>query len=219
MDSPTVTSAAEWQAALDDLRAKEKAHTRAGDALAAQRRRLPRVPFDATYVFDGPRGPASLLDLFEGRTQLIVYHFMLEPGGEPCTGCSMVGDNVPELAHVHARDTTLAFVSRAPRTELEPFRRRMGWKVPWYSADGNGFPEDCGIGEGFGLSVFLRDGADVLRTYFTTGRGVEVLGTPWSYLDLTPLGRQETWEDSPAGTPQTERATWWRLHDEYPEEL
>jgi predicted dithiol-disulfide oxidoreductase (DUF899 family) len=168
------------------------------------------------YVFEGPDGPASLLGLFDGRRQLIVYHFMLFPGDSaPCSGCSMVADHIGPLAHLHARDTSLVLVSRAPYAEIAPVKARMGWDVAWFSSFGNDFNADCGITDGFGLSVFLRDGDDVFRTYFTNGRGVETLGSVWSFLDLTPLGRQEDWEDSPAGYPQTPRYAWWRLHDDY----
>jgi predicted dithiol-disulfide oxidoreductase (DUF899 family) len=220
MDLPQVVSPAEWQAAREKLLVKEKEATRARDALAAERRRLPRVEFDNGYVFEGPEGRASLLDLFEGRRQLIVYHFMFGPGapGWPsagCDGCSMVVDNIGHLAHLHARDTSFALVSEAPIAKIEPYKQRMGWTIPWYSLAGNDFNADCGVTSGFGLSVFLRDGNGVFRNYFTSGRGVEALGSNWSFLDLTPLGRQEDWEDSPEGYPQTPPYQWWRRHDEY----
>jgi predicted dithiol-disulfide oxidoreductase (DUF899 family) len=217
---PPVVSPAEWQAFSDRLLAKEKELTRAHDALAAERRRLPMVEFTADYVFEGPQGQARLPDLFDGRRQLIVYHFMFEPGapGWPsagCDGCSMFVDNIGHLAHLHARDTSLVLVSRAPLAKIEPYRQRMGWTIPWFSLAGNAFNDDCGVMRGFGLSVFLRDGDRVFRTYFTSGRGVEALGSNWTFLDLTPFGRQEDWEDSPAGRPQTPPYEWWRRHDEY----
>ncbi|MCW2985472.1 MAG: hypothetical protein JWR63_3042 [Conexibacter sp.] len=220
MTSRTVVSPAEWQEALGDLRAKEKANLRARDALAAERRRLPVVPFDGhAYRFDGPAAagaPATLLDLFDGRSQLIVYHFMFEAGGTPCTGCSSFTDSLGHLAHLNARDTSFTLVSRAPQSELQPFRARMGWDgVPWHTSLDEAFQRDCGITTGFGLSVFLREGDDVFRTYFTDARGVEGVGSVWGLLDLTPHGRQEDWEDAPAGTPQTAPYAWWRLHDEY----
>jgi predicted dithiol-disulfide oxidoreductase (DUF899 family) len=224
MNLPPVVSPAEWEAARAALLAKEKDATRARDALAAERRRLPMVRIDKHYVFEGPEGKASLLDLFEGRRQLIVYHFMFAPDvhGWPsagCEGCSMVVDQVGHLAHFHARDTSFALVSRAPLANIEPFKKRMGWTIPWYSAAGSDFNDDFGLttekGETFGLSVFLRDGDDIYRTYFTNRRAVEALGSVWTFLDLTPLGRQETWEDSPEGYPQTQPYQWWRLHDEY----
>jgi predicted dithiol-disulfide oxidoreductase (DUF899 family) len=221
---PTVVSAAEWQAAHEQLLANEKEATRARDALAAERRRQPMVRIDREYVFEGPGGQASLVDLFEGRPQLILYHFMFAPGvgGWPsagCPGCSMFVDQIGHLAHLHARNTSFALVSRAPLATIEPYRERMGWTVPWFSSAGSDFNDDFGVstpeGETFGLSVFLRDGDDVFRTYFTAGRGVEALGSVWTFLDLTPLGRQEDWEDSPAGRPQGPRYEWWRRHDEY----
>ena len=226
MDLPQVVSPAEWEATREGLLAKEKEATRARDALAAERRRLPMARIDKDYVFEGRDDGASLLDLFDGRRQLIVYHFMFAPGvaGWPeagCDGCSMVVDQLPHLAHLHARETSLALVSRAPLANIERYRQRMGWTVPWYSSAGNDFNADLGLttdeGEMFGLSVFLRDGDSVFRTYFTSGRGVEALGTVWTFLDLTPLGRQEDWEDSPAGYPQTPPYGWWRRHDEYEE--
>jgi predicted dithiol-disulfide oxidoreductase (DUF899 family) len=221
---PQVVSPAEWQVARDELLVKEKEATRAQDALAAERRRLPMVRIDKEYVFEGPDGKATLLDLFEGRRQLIVYHFMFAPGvhGWPsagCDGCSMFVDQIGHLAHLHARDTSFALVSRAPLANIEAYRRRMGWTVPWFSSAGSAFNADFGVttdeGERFGLSVFLRDGDSVYRTYFTSGRGVEALGSVWTFLDLTPLGRQEDWEDTPAGRPQTPPYQWWRRHDEY----
>jgi predicted dithiol-disulfide oxidoreductase (DUF899 family) len=219
-----VVSAAEWQAAHEKLLVKEKAATRARDALAAERRRQPMVRIDKEYVFEGPDGEVSLLDLFAGRRQLILYHFMFAPGVEGwptagCPGCSMFVDQIGHLAHPHARDTTLVLVSRAPLAQIEPYRKRMGWPVPWFSSSGSDFNVDFGLttdqGETFGLSVFLHDGDSVFRTYFTAGRGVEALGSVWTFLDLTPFGRQEDWEDSPDGWPKTPRYTWWRRHDEY----
>jgi predicted dithiol-disulfide oxidoreductase (DUF899 family) len=213
---PAVVTPEEWQQARDALLVKEKRATRALDALAAERRRLPVVEFSAGYGFDGPHGSVDLLGLFAGRRQLVVYHFMFEPGDEHvCAGCSAVADSVGPLAHLHARDTSFALTSIAPPAELEAFKARMGWTVPWYSCRDRRFNEDCGTGTGFGLSVFLRDGERVFRSYFTSGRGVDRLRFDLNVLDHTPLGRQETWEDSPAGWPQTP-AYWWRLHDEYP---
>jgi predicted dithiol-disulfide oxidoreductase (DUF899 family) len=228
MKLPPVVSQEKWQAALDAVRAEEKEHTRARDSLAAERRRLPRVRIDKEYVLDGPDGKATLLDLFEGRRQLILYHFMFGPNQDAgCDGCSMFTDQVGHLAHLHARDTSFALVSRAPSDKIEAYRQRMGWTIPWYSWFGGDFGVDFGTspekprvgeyqdGENFGLSVFIREGDAVFRTYFTTSRGVEALGSVWTFLDLTPLGRQEVWEDSPAGYPQTKPYEWWRRHDEY----
>jgi predicted dithiol-disulfide oxidoreductase (DUF899 family) len=220
MQLPEIVTADVWQAARGELLAKEKAATRALDALAAERRRLPMVAIDAGYRFEAPDGATvALADLFEGRRQLVVYHFMLAPGGEPCTGCASFTDNVGHLAHLHARDTSFALISRAPQAEIGPLRRRMGWELPWYSSAGSDFNADLGLttdrGETFGLSVFLRDGDDVYRTYFTDARGVDRLRIDFNLLDLTPFGRQEAWEDSPDGRPQTPPYAWWRLHDEY----
>ncbi len=228
MNLPPIVSEKEWQAAREALLAKEKDATRARDALAAKRRRLPMVRIDKDYVVDGPDGKASLLDLFDARRQLLLYHFMFGPNEDAgCDGCSMFVDQIGHLAHLHARDTSFALVSRAPLTKVEAYRQRMGWTIPWYSSSESDFNVDFGVGpetpqpdtyqdgETFGLSVFLRDGDNVFRTYFTTARGAEALGSVWTFLDLTPLGRQEEWEDSPAGYPQTKPYVWWRRHDEY----
>jgi predicted dithiol-disulfide oxidoreductase (DUF899 family) len=228
MRLPPVVSTEEWQEARDALLVKEKEATRARDALAAQRRKLPRVRIEKEYVFDGPKGKATLLDLFESRRQLLLYHFMFGPNQDAgCDGCSMFVDQIGHLAHLHARDTSFALVSRAPIDKIEAYRKRMGWAIPWYSSFDSGFNVDFGVGpetpqegvyqdgESFGLSVFVRDDNGVFRTYFTTHRGVEALGSVWTFLDLTPLGRQENWEDSPAGYPQTRPYEWWRRHDEY----
>jgi predicted dithiol-disulfide oxidoreductase (DUF899 family) len=225
MEMPQIVSATEWQAARDRLLVEEKKHTRADDALAAQRRRLPIVRIDQDYAFEGPDGTRSLLELFEGRRQLLLYHFMFAPGvgGWPdagCVGCSMNVDQFTNPAHLHARDTSFVVVSLAPLAAIEGYKRRMGWTIPWYSSAGSSFNRDFGLttddGEDAGLSVFLRDDdGNLYRSYFSTARGLEKVGSPWSLLDLTPLGRQEDWEDSPAGRPQTPGYQWWRRHDEY----
>jgi predicted dithiol-disulfide oxidoreductase (DUF899 family) len=221
MAHPEIVSTAEWQAARDQLLLKEKAATRALDALAAERRRLPMARFDAGYIFEGPDGPVTLLDLFDGKRQLIVYHFMFPPGEEePCVGCSSTTDNVGNLAHLNARDTRFVLIARGPLAELEAYKARMEWTVPWYSSHGSDFNRDLGLtndvgGEGFALSVFFRDGGDVFRTYVTSGRGVDRLRLDFNLLDLTPLGRQEEWEDSPEGWPQGPTMSWMRRHDEY----
>lgn len=211
---PPVVPPQDWQAALDRLRGREKDATRALDALAAERRRLPMVRFDGDYRFEGAAGEVGLADLFEGRRQLVVYHFM-PPGEAFCVGCSGFADNIGRLEHLHARGTSLALVTPAPYGRLAAYRERMGWQVPWYAALGTAFNEACGLGGGFGLSVFLRDGGAVYRSYFTAARGVDRLRLDFNLLDLTPYGRQETWEDSPAGWPQDEPYRWWRRHDEY----
>jgi predicted dithiol-disulfide oxidoreductase (DUF899 family) len=228
MNFPPVVSQTEWQAAREELLAREKEATRARDALAAERRRLPRVRIEQDYVFHGPAGKATLPELFEGRSQLLLYHFMFGPNQDVgCDGCSMFVDQIGHLAHLHARDTSFALVSRAPIAKIEAYRKRMGWTIPWYSSFESDFNVDFDVGpetpqpevyqdgETFGLSVFLRDGDSLFRTYFTTARGVEALGSVWTFLDLTPLGRQENWEDSPAGYRQTKPYEWWRRHDEY----
>jgi len=220
MNLPQVVSHDAWQAASAELLAKEKAATRARDALNAERRRMPMVKIDKQYIFEGPDGSVSLLDLFDGRPQLILYHFMFGPSDdEGCVGCSMFVDNIGHLAHLKARDTSLAVVSRAPLSKLASYKARMGWDVPWLSAFASDFNQDFGLttaeGETHGLSIFIRDGDSIFRTYFTNNRGTETLGSTWTFLDLTPLGRQEQWEDSPAGRPQTPPYEWWRRHDKY----
>jgi predicted dithiol-disulfide oxidoreductase (DUF899 family) len=217
---PRVVSPANWQAARDQLLIKEKAHTRAGDALAAERRRLPMVKIEKDYIFDGADGKARLGDLFGGRRQLILYHFMFDPRWEAgCEGCSMLVDGIGHVAHLHARDTSLVLVSRAPLSKLVPFQRRMGWTIPWYSSVDNEFNVDFGATrdgeEQSGTSVFIRDGDNLYRTYFTSGRGDEQYMSTWKMLDLTLLGRQESWEDSPEGWPQSTPYDWWRHHDRY----
>jgi predicted dithiol-disulfide oxidoreductase (DUF899 family) len=220
MHTPPIVSLEEWEAARQGLLVKEKELTRARDALAAVRRRMPWLAVDATYEFDGPQGKVSLLDLFEGRRQLIVYRAFFEPGvhGWPehaCIGCSMVADQVAHVAHLHARDTTLAFASRAPQADIGRVKARMGWEMPWYTMT-DGFDADMGVDEWHGTNAFIRQGNDVFRTYFINNRGDEVMGGTWSYLDLTALGRQEEWEDSPEGYPQSPPYAWWNWHDESP---
>ncbi|MDH3642920.1 MAG: DUF899 domain-containing protein [Gammaproteobacteria bacterium] len=216
---PDVVAQHEWQAAIDALRVKEKELTRAHDALNAQRRRLPMMKIDKHYEFDGEGGRASLLDLFSGRKQLIVYHFMFGPDAESgCPGCSWVTDAMSHPAHLHARDTSLVLISRAPLKKLLAFREAMGWDLPWYSSHGSDFNFDFDAtndhGENHVASVFLRDGKDIYRTYYTDNRGVEHLGSHWTYLDLTPFGRQEPWEESPDGWPK-QGENWTLRHNEY----
>ncbi|QLG90794.1 DUF899 domain-containing protein [Pseudomonas yamanorum] len=217
---PDIVSTEQWDTALSQLLFKEKALTRAQDALNAERRRLPMVKIENDYRFDGETGQVSLLDLFDGRRQLIVYHFMFAPDwSQGCPGCSWVVEAMPHLAHLHARNTSLVLVSRAPLEKLEGYKKRMGWDLPWYSSFGSDFNTDFGVttpqGEKHGVSILLRDGDSIYRSYFTGARGVEHLGSHWTYLDLTPWGRQETWEDSPKGWPQTEPYSWMHRHDEY----
>lgn len=205
----------EWISTLEAFRDEEKAATRALDRLAAARRRLPCELVTSDYLFARSDGTLTLKDLFEGRDQLIVYHHMLKPAdASPCSGCGMFADSVPNLAHLHARRTSLVMVSRAPIAEIEAFRSRMGWDIPWLESQ-DSFNEDFGITGGFGVNVFLKEDSSLYRTYFTNGRGVETLGSVWGLLDLTQYGRQEIWQDAPSGTPQSEPYDWWRLHDEY----
>jgi predicted dithiol-disulfide oxidoreductase (DUF899 family) len=220
MRTPPIVSAEAWEAARQQMLVKEKALTRARDAQAAERRRMPWMPVEKAYVFEGPQGKVSLLDLFEGRRQLIVYRAFFEPGvhGWPehaCRGCSLGADQVAHLSHLNARHTTLAYASRAPQADIARLKARMGWEdIPWYTIT-DSFDADFGVDEWHGHNVFFRNGERVFRTYFINNRGDEAMGTTWSYLDLTPLGRQETWEDSPKGYPQTRPYKWWNWHDNY----
>lgn len=217
---PAVVSPEAWRAARDAMLVKEKALVRARDALAADRRRMPWMAVDKDYVFDGPDGAASLLDLFAGRRQLIVYRAFFEPGvfGWPdhgCRGCSLGADQVSKLVHLNQRDTTLVYASRAPQPDIARLKARMGWEqIPWYTIT-DSFDQDFGVDEWHGHNVFIHDGAKIYRTYFIDNRGDEAMGSLWSYLDLTPLGRQELWEDSPAGYPQSPPYKWWNWNDNY----
>jgi predicted dithiol-disulfide oxidoreductase (DUF899 family) len=217
--TPPVVSPQEWETARQQLLVKEKELTRARDAMAAQRRRMPRMLVEKNYVFDGPQGKVTLLDLFEGRRQLIIYRAFYEPGvfGWPdhaCRGCSLGADQVSHLAHLNARDSTLAWVSRAPQPDIARLKARMGWSMPWYTMTDT-FDVDFGVDQWHGHNVFLRDGETIYRTYFINNRADEAMGSVWSYLDITALGRQEKWEDSPEGYPQTEPYKWWNWHDNY----
>ena len=219
MRTPPIVSAQAWEAARQQVLVKEKAHTRAGDALAAERRRMPWMAVEKAYAFEGPDGTASLPDLFEGRRQLIIYRAFFEPGvfGWPdhaCRGCSLGADQVAHLAHLNARNTTLAYASRAAQAEIARLKARMGWEMPWYTIT-DSFDADFGVDEWHGHNVFFRDGERVFRTYFINNRGDEAMGSTWSYLDATPLGRQETWEKSPEGYPQSPPYKWWNWHDNY----
>jgi len=219
MQKPPIVSAQQWTAAHQELLVKEKELTRARDALAALRRRMPWMQVDKPYEFDGPDGKASLLDLFGGRRQLLVYRAFVEPGvhGWPdhgCVGCSLMADHVGNLAHLNARDTTFVYASRARQPELARIKARMGWDIPWYTITDD-FDADFGVDEWHGTNAFIRDGDRVFRTYFVNNRGDEVFVNTWSLLDMTALGRQETWEDSPQGYPQSKPYEWWAWHDEY----
>jgi len=214
-DVANVVDKNQWQKARAELLEAEKALTAEHDRIAALRRSMPWVAVTNQYQFDLNGKTIGLSDLFDGRTQLIVYHHMFKPGDEnPCSGCSMVIDNVGHLSHLHARDTSFAIVATASQTEIAAFQHRMQWNHTWVSTT-EAFNHDFDVTDGFGLNVFIRDEQRIYRTYFTNGRGVEALGSNWSYLDLTPLGRQENWEVSPAGTTQSAPYQWWRLHDLY----
>jgi predicted dithiol-disulfide oxidoreductase (DUF899 family) len=219
VNTPPVVSPEQWQAARDQLLLKEKELTRARDALAAERRRMPWQAIEKQYEFEGPDGRVGLEELFEGRRQLVVYRFFYEPGvadfpERGCSGCSFLADQVAHVAHLNARDTTLAFVSRAPQAEIQGLKDRMGWELPWYTITDD-FDADHGVDEWHGTNAYIRDGDEVFRTYFVNGRGTEAMGTTWAYLDITALGRQEEWEDSPEGYPQTPPYQWWDYHDRY----
>ncbi len=221
MQTPPIVSRADWEAAWEQLLANEKAQTRASDALAAERRRMPWMAVEKAYRFEGPHGAASLVDMFEGRRQLIVYRAFYEPGvfgwpDQACRGCSMVADQVAHVAHLNARDTTLAFVSRAPQADIARLKARMGWTMPWYTITDD-FDKDFSVDEWHGHNVFYHGDDGIFRTYFVNSRGDEAMGSTWNYLDITPLGRQEAWEDSPPGYPQTPTYKWWNWHDSYAE--
>jgi len=227
MSLPEIVSREQWRAAREELLVKEKAATRARDALNAERRRLPMVEVGEEYVFEGGDGKATLLDLFEGRHQLVVHHFMFAPEWDAgCRSCSGFLDQIGHLAHLKARGTTFVAVSRAPFTRILPFKARMGWTLPWFSSFGSDFNRDFEVTleldgelvERPGVSCFLRDRDRVFHTYSTYERGLDGLGSTTGFLDLTALGRQEEWEEpkgraSALGAPAgSERV---RYHDEY----
>ena len=215
MLSPEIVSRSEWLAAHEALLAKEKAMTRAQEALAAERRRQPWELVEKRYELEGPDGKVALSDIFEGRRQLILYHHMLKKDDpSPCSGCGMFTDNVGNIVHLNQRDTTFAIVAVAPIDQIEALKKRLGWTMPFYSTSSDLNRDFFNNGD-FGLNVFFKQDGRIYRTYYTTGRGVEKLGTNWTFLDITPLGRQETWEDAPEGVFQTEPYRWWRLNDEY----
>ena len=241
MNLPNVVTRNEWLAARKELLAKEKELTKARDAVNADRRRLPMVEIENDYRFQGPDGEVGLAGLFEGRKQLIVYHFMFDPEwDEGCPSCSFLADHIGELSHLNSRNTTLAMVSRAPLDKIDAYRQRMGWTMPWYSSYGSDFnydfhvtldpsrgplkynfrdiphnPDETG-GEAPGTSVFLRDGDRIFHTYSSYARGGDILLNTYNYLDLTPLGRQEPWEE-PAGRSESSYISDFRRHDEYDE--
>lgn len=204
MEKPEIVSADQWQAARAELLSAEKELTRALDRQAALRRRLPMVEFSNNYRFDTPDGSKSLLELFDGRGQLVVYQFMDNGPDDYCPGCTHLTDNVPvtSLPELAELGVTWITVSNMPLAQIQAYKSRRGWTLPFVSSHGTKFARDCGADGGFMLSVFLRDGSQVYRTYSTTARGVDRLLFTNNILDLTPYGRQEDWEDSPAGWPQ-----------------
>jgi predicted dithiol-disulfide oxidoreductase (DUF899 family) len=220
MSLPKVVSRDEWLAARKELLAREKEFTKQRDALNAERRRLPMVSIDKEYVFDGSDGKASLLDLFDGRRQLIVGHFMFDPGWEDgCSSCTAGADEISDglLRHLHVRDTTFVYVSRAPLAKIEAYKARRGWTFPWYSSYGSDFNYDFHVtlddsvvpseynyrtdvngeqpSEAPGRSCFLREGDTIFHTYSVYARGLESVGGSYYFLDETALGRQEDWEE------------------------
>jgi predicted dithiol-disulfide oxidoreductase (DUF899 family) len=226
--TPRIVPTQQWQSALSKLLVEEKRLTRARDALAAKRRRMPWTAVDKNYRFDGPGGPATLRDLFAGRRQLIVYRAFMDPelGDWPhhgCVGCSLMADHIGNLAHLNARDTTLVYVSRGPQADIARMKDRMRWDIPWYTMipaeNGEAFDVDFGVDQWHGTNAFIRwpddDGERIYRTYFVDNRGDEAFVNTWNFLDITALGRQETWEDSPEGYPQSAPYQWWRWRDAY----
>jgi predicted dithiol-disulfide oxidoreductase (DUF899 family) len=229
---PKIVSRDAWLVERKKHLEREKEATRQLDRLRAERRRLPMVRIDKDYVFDGPEGKCSLKDLFEGRRQLIVYHFMFDPAWDKgCAGCSGYVNAIGDVSMLNDRDTTFVLVSRAPLAKLEAYKVLKGWSVPWYSSFGSDFNYDFHVtldenvvpveynyrnkaemearkgpnlmkGEEHGLSVFFRIDDDVFHTYSTYARGTESLTDAYSLLDTTPYGRQEDFEDSPPGWPQ-----------------
>ncbi len=204
--APVVVDRSTFQAELDALRVREKAHTRAGDTITAARHRLPMVEVDSTIGLVGPDGPVTLLDAFEGRRQLIAYYHMWyagKPAAEQCEGCTLYNGQVRELSYLYSRDVTYATFCQGPYEESVRYRDFMGWDVPWYSVQDSAEVLLAGRRVNrFYLVCYLRQGDRVFETYWTTGRGVEVMGNGYTLLDLTVYGRQETWEDSPVGWPQ-----------------
>jgi predicted dithiol-disulfide oxidoreductase (DUF899 family) len=216
--APKVVDRSTFQAGLDALRVREKAHTHEGDAIAAARRRLPMVEVDPAMTLIGPHGPVPLLNVFEGRRQLIAYYFMWHnghPAPEQCEGCTWVTTQVRELSYIHSRDVAFAVFCQGPYEESARYRDFMGWEIPWYSAQGS--LETFLIGRQVGrmhIVCYLRQGSKVFETYWTTARGVEVMDNSYHLLDLTVYGRQEKWEDSPSGWPQ--RCTYTRTRNGSP---
>ncbi len=202
MAKPPVVSADEWQRVRDELLTAEKEATRALDALAARRRRLPMVAVSNSYVFATPEGPKTLLDLFDGRDQLVTYQFMDVRPDKFCPGCTALTRNVTDLENLHDTGVSWVTVSDMPLTQIEAYKAQMGWTLPFVSSRGSSFSADCGAAGTFMLTVFLRDGSDVYRTCSMTARGMDRVMFVHNVLDLCPYGRQQDWEDSPEGWPQ-----------------
>src|SRR5215217_5920868 len=221
---PPVVSQIEWDAGLTALLERERNVAAAMHELAAARKRMPMVRVERDYAFEGPDGRRSLPELFDGRSQLILYRFFFEEGvdGWPdagCVGCSSFADGIPELGLLHSRDITFAMASPAPQANLQRYAERMGWTdVPWYTICTERFSADFGVDEWFGLNIFLRDGKDVYRTYFLQhGAMVQFIGSIWTVMSLTPYGGQSVDEDVPEGWPQAPQSFWFRRHDEFDE--
>jgi predicted dithiol-disulfide oxidoreductase (DUF899 family) len=206
LGAPKVVDRATFQAELDALRVREKTHTKEGDAVASARRRLPMVEVDGATRLIGERGAVTLLDTFEGRRQLIAYYFMWytgHPAPEQCEGCTWATSQLHELSYIHSRDVTYATFCQGPYEESVRYRDFMGWQMPWYSAQAS--LDTLLVGRRAGrmhIVCYLRQASKVFETYWTTSRGVEVMDNSFRLLDLTVYGRQEMWEDSPAGWPQ-----------------
>lgn len=214
---PPLATRAEWQRAREELLAEEKAHTKAQDRISARRRRLPMTEVRTDYRFADAAGEYTFGELFAGRTQLIVYHNMLTADDDwICRGCSQFAEALGGLRYLHARDTTLVLEAAARVDEIEAVKSRFGWTFPWLSSYGSTFREDFATSQGYlsPLTIFLRRDDRIFQTYVTGGRGVEY-GSSQRLLDLTPFGRSETWEDSPAGWPQVRTHSWERLPDEF----
>jgi predicted dithiol-disulfide oxidoreductase (DUF899 family) len=208
---PPVVDQQTWRAALDELRVREKAATRELDAIAAQRRRLPMVELPK-YVLTGPDGPVCLAEVFDGRSQLIVYNHMWTDGEEwQCPGCTGFTSQFTRLEFLDNYDARFVIVTNGPIDEALAYKAKVGNKMDWYSSAGSSFGADmdAGPGEGFGVNVFMRDGETVYRTWHTNGRGTEQLSHSFALIDLLPWGRQEEWQDSPDGWPQQPTYSGW----------
>jgi predicted dithiol-disulfide oxidoreductase (DUF899 family) len=206
LGAPKVVDRSTFQAELDALRVREKAHTREGDAIAAARRRLPMVELDGATPLIGEKGAVTLLEAFEGRRMLIAYYFMWhtgKPAPEQCEGCTFYTSQIRELSFLHSRDVTFAVLCQGPYEESARYRDFMGWGMPWYSAEKSLATLLVGRRIGmFHLVCYLRQGSNVFETYWNAGRGAEAMDNSYRLLDLTVYGRQEAWEDSPDGWPQ-----------------